>query len=87
MYRRPQAFGLCTAVGADGRSGRNAWASPQPKVSGMMCGDFTNLSKRKLSDCLNRPGYDIEIKVCPTAEAVGHLMFAVDWQEANCPGF
>lgn len=53
----------------------------------MMCGDFTNLSKRKLSDCLNRPGYDIEIKVCPTAEAVGHLMFAVDWQEANCPGF
>jgi hypothetical protein len=25
-------------------------------------GDFTNLSERKLMDCLNRLGYDIEIK-------------------------
>lgn len=32
-----------------------------PKASGMMCGDFTNLSERKLMDCLNRLGYDIEI--------------------------
>ena len=36
---------------------------PQPKVSGMMHGDFTNLSERKLMDCLNRLGYDIEIRV------------------------
>lgn len=35
----------------------------QPKVSGMMRGDFSNLSERKLMDCLNRFGYDIEIKV------------------------
>jgi hypothetical protein len=35
---------------------------PQPKVSGMMHGDFTHLSERKLMDCLNRLGYDIEIK-------------------------
>jgi len=34
---------------------------------------FTNLSERKLMDCLNRLGYDIEIKVWPAAEPVGHL--------------
>ena len=50
---------------------------PQPKVSGMMRGDFTNLSERKLMDCLNRLGYDIEIKVKPAAEPVGHLTLAI----------
>ena len=49
----------------------------QPKVSGMLRGDFANLSERKLMNCLNRLGYDIEIKVKPAAEAVGHLVFAV----------
>ena len=49
---------------------------PQPKVSGMMRGDFTNLSERKLMDCLNRLGYDIEIKVRATAKPVGHLTLA-----------
>ena len=49
----------------------------QPKVSDMMRGDFSNLSERKLMDCLNRLGYDIEIKVKPASEAVGHLMLAV----------
>ena len=49
----------------------------QPKVSGMLRGDFTNLSERKLKDCLNRLGYDIEIKVKPAAEPLGHLMLAV----------
>ena len=48
-----------------------------PKVSDMMRGDFSNLSERKLMDCLNRLGYDIEIKVKPTSEPVGHLMLAV----------
>lgn len=33
----------------------------QPKVSGMLRGDFSNLSERKLMDCLNRLGYDVEI--------------------------
>ena len=28
---------------------------PQPKVSGLFRGDFTNVSERKLMDCLNRP--------------------------------
>lgn len=49
----------------------------QPKVSDMMRGDFSNLSERKLMDCLNRLGYDIEIKVKPAGQPVGHLMLAV----------
>ncbi|MDP1651595.1 MAG: helix-turn-helix transcriptional regulator [Rhodocyclaceae bacterium] len=49
----------------------------QPKVSDMMRGDFSNLSERKLMDCLNRLGYDIEIKVKPAADPVGHLLLAV----------
>ena len=31
----------------------------QPKVSDMMRCDFSNLSERKLMDCLTRIGYDI----------------------------
>ena len=50
---------------------------PQPKVSGLMRGDFANLSERKLMDCLNRLGYDIEIRVRPTAEQVGQLKLAI----------
>lgn len=46
---------------------------PQPKVSGMMRGDFTNLSERKPMDCPDRLGYDIEIKVHPAATPIGHL--------------
>lgn len=50
---------------------------PQPKVSAMLRGDFSNLSERKLMDCLNRLGYDIEIKVRPAAKPVGHVTLAV----------
>ena len=49
----------------------------QPKVSDMMRGDFSNLFERKLMDCLNRLGYDIEIKLKPAAKPVGHLVLAV----------
>ena len=49
----------------------------QPKVSDMMRGDFTNLSERKLMDCLTRLGYDIEIRVKPVADRVGHLKIAL----------
>ena len=49
----------------------------QPKVSDMKRGDFSNLSERKLMDCLNRLGYDIEIKVKPASAAVGHLKLAI----------
>ena len=48
----------------------------QPKVSDMMRGDFSNLSERKLMDCLVRMGYDIEIKVRPAKADIGHLMLA-----------
>ena len=49
----------------------------QPKVSDMMRGNFTNLSERKLMDCLTRLGYDIEIKVRPAKAELGHLVLAV----------
>src|SRR3990172_10829257 len=49
----------------------------QPKVSDMMRGDFSNLSERKLMDCLNRLGYDIENKGKPGPKPVGHLMLAI----------
>jgi predicted XRE-type DNA-binding protein len=48
----------------------------QPKISDMMRGNFSNISERKLMDCLNRLGYDIEIKLKPTVEPVGRLMLA-----------
>jgi predicted XRE-type DNA-binding protein len=43
----------------------------------MMRGDLSNLSERKLMDCLNRLGNDIEIQVKPAAKSVGHLRVAV----------
>jgi hypothetical protein len=45
----------------------------------MLNGDFSNLSERKLMDCLNRLGYDIEIKIKlrPTTAPVGHLILAL----------
>lgn len=49
---------------------------PQPNVSAMLYGDFPNLSDRKLMDCLDRLGYDIEIKLKPTAAPVGYLTLA-----------
>ena len=49
----------------------------QPKVSKMMRGEFANLSERKLMDCLNRLGYDIQIRVQPVAEPTGHLTLEI----------
>lgn len=49
----------------------------QAKVSGLMRGDFSNLSERKLMECLNRLGYDIEIKLSPATDSVGHRTLAV----------
>jgi predicted XRE-type DNA-binding protein len=65
------------ALGLTQQEAARRMGVPQPKVSGMMRGDFTNLSERKLMDCLNRLGYDIEIQVRPTANPVGHLTLAV----------
>lgn len=49
----------------------------QPKVSALMRGAFSNFSERKLMDCLNRLGYDIEIKLKPAAQPTGHLILAI----------
>jgi predicted XRE-type DNA-binding protein len=49
----------------------------QAKVSGLVRGDFANLSESTLMECLNRLGYDIEIKVKPTRKAVGQRTLAV----------
>jgi predicted XRE-type DNA-binding protein len=49
----------------------------QAKVSGLMRGDFSNLSEHKMMECLNRLGYDIEIKLTPAAESVGRRSLAV----------
>lgn len=43
----------------------------------MMRGDFSNLSEHELMKCLNRLGYDIEIKLTPAAESVGQRSLAV----------
>ena len=65
------------ALGLTQQEAAKRMGIPQPKVSGMMRGDFTNLSERKLMDCLNRLWYDIEIKVRPAAEPIGHLTIAL----------
>jgi predicted XRE-type DNA-binding protein len=46
----------------------------QPKVSRLLRGEFSNFSERKLMDCLNRLGYDIEIRVHKAAQPIGHLL-------------
>lgn len=46
----------------------------QPKVSSLLRGEFSNFSERELMDCLNRLGYDIEIRVRKTPEPVGNLL-------------
>lgn len=46
----------------------------QPKVSSLLHGELSNFSERKLMDCLNRLGYDIEIRVRETTEPIGHLV-------------
>lgn len=45
----------------------------QPKVSGLFRGEFANVSERKLMECLNRLGYDVEIRVKPAVRRTGHL--------------
>jgi predicted XRE-type DNA-binding protein len=49
----------------------------QAKVSGLMRGDFSNLSESKLMECLNRLGYDIEIKLSPARKSMGRRILAV----------
>jgi predicted XRE-type DNA-binding protein len=64
------------ALGLTQQAAAKRMGITQPKVSDMMRGDFSNLSERKLMDCLNRLGYDIEIKVRPATQPVGHLVLS-----------
>ena len=49
----------------------------QPKISALLRGDFTNFSERKLMDCLNRIGYDVEIRVKRASRRPGRLTLAI----------
>lgn len=49
----------------------------QPKLSGLMRGNFANLSETKLMECLNRLGYDIEIKLQRNGSGSGTRTLAV----------
>ena len=44
------------ALGLTQQAAAKRMGIPQPKVSGMMRGDFANLSEHKLIECLNRLG-------------------------------
>ena len=41
-----------------------------------MRGHFSNLSETKLMECLNRLGYDIEIKLQPAIKRIGRRTLA-----------
>ena len=47
----------------------------QPKVSDMMRGDFTNLSERKLMDCLTRLG-ELVMRELKRIDKVAYVRFA-----------
>ena len=49
----------------------------QAKISCLMRGDFSNLSEHKLMECLNRLGYDIEIKLRRGKQASGQRTLKV----------
>lgn len=49
----------------------------QPKLSALLRGDFSNFSERKLMECLNRIGYDTEIRVKHVARRTGRLTLAI----------
>ena len=49
----------------------------QAKVSALLRGDFSNLSETKLMECLNRLGYDIEIKLRPARRVIGQRTLAI----------
>ena len=46
----------------------------------MMRGDFSNLSERKLMDCLTRLGYDVPTDPKLTTRPIAHLPVSVEWR-------
>jgi hypothetical protein len=51
------------------------WHWAQFEQAGFLPGPV-QIPSQKLMECLNRLGYDIEIKVRPAAEPIGHLTLA-----------
>ena len=49
----------------------------QPKVSALLRGEFTNFQERKLMDCLNRIGYDVELRVKCASRKAGRLTLEI----------
>ncbi len=49
---------------------------PQARVSKIVNGKFQDISESKLMHCLNKLGYNVEIKVREIKEAVGHTTLA-----------
>ena len=49
---------------------------PQSKLLLILRGHFHIVSEKKLMDCLNQLGYDIEIKLTRTRKAVGQESIA-----------
>jgi predicted XRE-type DNA-binding protein len=49
----------------------------QPKVPGMMQCDVANLCEQKLMECLDCLGYEIETKMRPASEPIGHPTLAM----------
>jgi predicted XRE-type DNA-binding protein len=47
---------------------------PQPKLSGLLRGQFRGISEAKMIECLNRLGRDVEIVIrkAPRSQAQGH---------------
>jgi predicted XRE-type DNA-binding protein len=47
---------------------------PQPKLSGLLRGQFRGISEAKMIECLNRLGQDVEIVIrkAPRSHAQGH---------------
>ncbi|RTK98552.1 MAG: XRE family transcriptional regulator [Proteobacteria bacterium] len=50
---------------------------PQPRVSQIINGNFHDISEHKLMHCLNKLGYNINIKIEPeTRSEIGHITLA-----------
>jgi predicted XRE-type DNA-binding protein len=48
----------------------------EEQLAALLRGEFAFLSDRRLMDCLNRLGYDIELVLRPSAEPIGCLRLA-----------
>lgn len=44
---------------------------PQPKLSGLLCGQFRGISETKMMDCLARLGWNVQIVVGPAPRTAG----------------